>query len=478
MAAPTGKVKEVIDPLANRASTATDSNMHARLLEEVIKTRRSVRHFAKELVPENVIRDLVDQAQWAPSSCNFQAWDFIVVTDEAVKEKLCMEYRVERLVMKAPVSIIVCYDARLTDENWANLQSAAAALQNMFLYAHAIGLGGVWICNLGQKEEVKKYLQIPDQVDIVAIASFGWPGKDKAPRAPKRKNLDDIIHWQKFQRSHVLPVSQHPDDWTLDDIRTYHTAKIRSKSEYFPSYYCEFDTVVSAVERALRDRGKKGGRWLDLFPCKGVYLNEFEKRFSGFSFEYVELADETALFHQIGNRKAYLWREEEIPRAQYDVVSAIFRFEALPQETKEEVIQSAAAALKGDGVMLLAFINDHSYVSLVKQYRKLIGHGFVQNTIDIAPNLGPFAPMTHGEIRHLLASVGLKWKNVESHYLGPSKEEIDGRVRNVEVIPSVKKYAGFFKAIAPFVTVVSQGINLFTPTLSRFAKIQFYVVTK
>ena len=476
MAAPTGKVKVEIDPLANRASTATNSNQHARLLEEVIKTRRSVRFFSKEPVPENVIRDLVDQAQWAPSSCNFQSWDFIVVTDDEVKEKLSKEFRVERLVMKAPVSIIVCYDARFTDENWANLQSAAAALQNMFLYAHAIGLGGVWICNLGQKEEVKKYLQIPEQVDIVAIASFGWPGKDKAPRAPKRKELDDIIHWQKFQRSHVLPISQHPDDWTLDNIRTYQTAKIRSKSEYFPSYYCEFDTVVAAVKKALGN--KKEGRWLDLFPCKGVYLNEFEKRFTGFSFEYVELADETALFHQIGERKSFVWNEDEIPEEQYDVISAIFRFEALPQETKEEVIQAAAKALKPDGVMFLSFINDNSYISLVKKYRKLIGHGFVQNTIDIAPNLGPFAPMTHSEIQQLLLVANLKWENTEAHYLGPSKEEIDARVRNVEMIASVKKYAGFFQAIAPIVSVISNGINLLTPTLSRFAKIQFYVVTK
>jgi nitroreductase len=97
------------------------------------------------------VLELLDAALIAPTSCNLQMWDFVVVDDPGQREKLG---HLSLQVLTAPVTIFVAYGKEYSEEGHANVQSAAAALMNMSLAAHVLGMGTFWINQLGPRDEV------------------------------------------------------------------------------------------------------------------------------------------------------------------------------------------------------------------------------------------------------------------------------------------------------------------------------------
>ena len=85
-----------------------------------------------------IVLELLDAALIAPTSCNLQMWDFVVVDDPDQREQLG---RLSLQVLSTPVSIFVAYGKEYSEEGHANVQAAAAAMQNMSLAAHALGIG-------------------------------------------------------------------------------------------------------------------------------------------------------------------------------------------------------------------------------------------------------------------------------------------------------------------------------------------------
>ena len=85
-----------------------------------------------------IVKELLECALWAPSACNMQLWDFVVVTDPAIRQSLA---EAVPFADKAQVCIFICYNTRFSEGSYANIQSASAAVMNMLLRAHSLGLG-------------------------------------------------------------------------------------------------------------------------------------------------------------------------------------------------------------------------------------------------------------------------------------------------------------------------------------------------
>ena len=81
----------------------------------------------------------------------------MAVDDPELIEQIAEETRFIRL---APVAIFVTYSHRYTRENLAWVQSASAAVQNMMLMAHDLGLGGCWVDTLGDVNRIKRLLRL------------------------------------------------------------------------------------------------------------------------------------------------------------------------------------------------------------------------------------------------------------------------------------------------------------------------------
>ncbi len=146
-------------------------------LIELIKTRRSIRKFIDRPVEKDKILQILEAGRWAPSGGNRQPWRFIVVTDKEKMRKFD-PYAHQPWVENATCMIVVCVNPfdtweRYDENDLCYIQDASAAIQNMLLMIHYLGLGGVWIATFSKKE-VKKALKIPKHIQILAIIPFGY----------------------------------------------------------------------------------------------------------------------------------------------------------------------------------------------------------------------------------------------------------------------------------------------------------------
>ncbi len=176
-------------------------------LLDIIKTRRSVRNWTDEEVSIDEFKLMIDAARWAPSSCNRQPWHFFITKDED-KIHLLYKARGQKTIKDAPYCILVLmnkeayqYDRSDMVDYYMHLD-AAAAIQNLLLMAHSLGLGACWI-NLAAnnvsekgKDKVRDSFGIPKSYEMVTIIPVGKT--EDVPIPPGRKNIEDIMHIEKF----------------------------------------------------------------------------------------------------------------------------------------------------------------------------------------------------------------------------------------------------------------------------------------
>lgn len=159
---------------------------------QAIQSRRSVRAFKTEPVPEDLLKKLVlDAAIWAPSGGNAQTWRFVVVSDPQVLHKMKMVS--PGLLGDPPAVIVVCQDldeARRKGsdlgEKMLTVMDTSMAAQNIMLAAHAEGLGTCAIASF-HPGATQQILGLPEHIVPQLLISIGVP--QKIPSAPKR-NLE------------------------------------------------------------------------------------------------------------------------------------------------------------------------------------------------------------------------------------------------------------------------------------------------
>ena len=171
---------------------------------EAIKTRRSVRSYTSQSVPDEEIEKLLDAARWAPSAGNIQPWEFIVVRDPRVKQGLCKAALNQRFIEQAPVVIVVCANRAKSAQGYGSrginlycLQDTAAATQNLLLTAHARGLATCWVGAV-QEEKAREVLNLPSHVRPVALIPVGHAAR--SPTTRPRRALNEITHREVYNQ--------------------------------------------------------------------------------------------------------------------------------------------------------------------------------------------------------------------------------------------------------------------------------------
>ncbi len=169
-------------------------------LASLIRSRRSVRAFRNEAVPDALVGELVELANWAPSAGNLQARDFILVRDEKSRRAIARIADQDELA-HAAVVVVVCANASRIGKYGDRgrelfmIQDAAAATENLLLAAHERGLGAVWMGSFDE-EEIRTLLRIPRHARPVTLIGLGWP--DENPPPPERLPLKEILHLEHW----------------------------------------------------------------------------------------------------------------------------------------------------------------------------------------------------------------------------------------------------------------------------------------
>jgi nitroreductase len=145
---------------------------------KAINTRRSIRKYKAEEVPQELLEKLLKSALQAPSAGDARPWHFVVIADRGLLRALADEMPGCEMLETATLGILVCADPRLEEIPGFWPQDCAVATEHILLAAHALGLGGCWI-GLHPVESrtaaTAKLLGLPEGVIPFALCSLGWP---------------------------------------------------------------------------------------------------------------------------------------------------------------------------------------------------------------------------------------------------------------------------------------------------------------
>lgn len=160
---------------------------------QAIKTRRSIRKYLDRPVPVEVIRDLLEAAMFAPSAGNEQPWQFIVLDERNLLDAIPRICPTAAMCYHSLAAILVCSDS--SQEKYPDfwVQDCSAAVENMLLAAHSLGLGAVWAGVYPLKDRVenlKRLLALPEEITPFALVALGYP--DEQPAAPQRYRKDRV----------------------------------------------------------------------------------------------------------------------------------------------------------------------------------------------------------------------------------------------------------------------------------------------
>ena len=173
--------------------------MDARL--DFIFSRRSIRAFRDEVVPEEAERSIIEAAMSAPSACQKDPWSFIVVRSKETLNAMADALPNGQMLRSAPMGILVCGDLAKAHGGELSylLQDCSAAIENMLLAANALKLGACWLGAHPREDRIeamKKLFALPDSVIPVSAIAIGFPAEAKLPRS---RFSDTAVHHEKWQ---------------------------------------------------------------------------------------------------------------------------------------------------------------------------------------------------------------------------------------------------------------------------------------
>ena len=202
---------------------------------ELVKTRRTIRSFKEDPIPDEYVEKILEAGRWAPSGANSQPWEFIVVNKKETQDKIVDilmyhgEYsrraeltREDNLRFPSVANparepgyknarsfIILCGDPR-TKEAYPLLTTLsrgnshfASSLANAFLCmqlaATTLGLGSQWVSATGHPFVqclLKELLEIPQKLEIYDMMALGYPAYEPKPRLVREKG--DMVHYGRY----------------------------------------------------------------------------------------------------------------------------------------------------------------------------------------------------------------------------------------------------------------------------------------
>ncbi|WP_456270987.1 nitroreductase family protein [Bacillus sp. AK031] len=184
---------------------------------EAIKTRRSMGLVKDEPVPQDITEKILEAGHWAPSHFRTEPWRFFVLTGngrkplgrvlaDIAKENMdepdneTNQKKLQKTLEKpfrAPLVITVAVEPTADNPKVIEVEeygAAFAAIQNMLLAAHGLGLSGYWRTGKpAYHPKMKELFGLSEKGEVLGFLYFGYPKRDAPPG--KRKDLHDVVKW-------------------------------------------------------------------------------------------------------------------------------------------------------------------------------------------------------------------------------------------------------------------------------------------
>jgi nitroreductase len=167
---------------------------------QFILGRRSIRVYAPGEIDEVTVTQLLQAAMAAPSAVAKDPWRFVVIRKRETLSAIAAVLPNGTMLATAPLGIVVCGDLNAAHDRQLSylLQDCSAAIENLLLCVHALGLGACWLGVHPREDRVRKLreiLSLPESVIPVAAIAIGRPGEEKEPRTRFNR---DYVHCEKW----------------------------------------------------------------------------------------------------------------------------------------------------------------------------------------------------------------------------------------------------------------------------------------
>lgn len=166
-------------------------------IHELLLKRHSIRRYTDEPLTPEQVQMILEAALLAPTSKNSRSWQFVVVEDQSMLERLAeLKPAYGASIAKCKMAVVVCGDPTKSDP-W--VEDASIAAEFMQLQAEDLGLGSCWVQVRGRftaddipsEEYVQQLLGIPDVYPVLCVMTFGHKDEQRKPVDPSK------LLWEK-----------------------------------------------------------------------------------------------------------------------------------------------------------------------------------------------------------------------------------------------------------------------------------------
>ncbi|MEM0364394.1 MAG: nitroreductase family protein [Candidatus Nitrosocaldus sp.] len=169
---------------------------------ELVKRRGMVRSFKSEKVEHEKLVKILSNAVRAPSAGHLQPWEFIVVKDDSMKQRLAEAALKQMFIAEAPVVIVTCVDTERSASRYGergrrfySIIDGAYASLLILLTARDLGLGACFV-GAYDDEKIARILELPRHVKPIGIIPIGYPA-EKPPRY-ERIPIEQLVHLNRY----------------------------------------------------------------------------------------------------------------------------------------------------------------------------------------------------------------------------------------------------------------------------------------
>ncbi|MFV1957021.1 MAG: nitroreductase family protein [bacterium] len=159
-----------------------------------IRNRRSIRSYKPDLIPDEIIRDIVDCARLAPTARNVQPWVIGVIRDKKLRDSIADLAEYGKFISKSPV----CFAVFIKENEKYFMEDGCAATMNIILAAAAHGVGTCWVA--GHKKDyvgaIRELLGVPSDYTLISLISAGYALETPNP---SKKSVDDVVFFDLYE---------------------------------------------------------------------------------------------------------------------------------------------------------------------------------------------------------------------------------------------------------------------------------------
>jgi nitroreductase len=166
-------------------------------VSSAIRTKRAVRKFADQPLPEESIQSILNAGRRAQSAKNLQPWHFIAIQDHKSLVALSKLGHFAGHLAGAALGIAIITPP--PEQRFSVLFDAGQSAAYMQLAAWELGIGSC-LATIYEPSQARKILRFPDEYHINIIISFGFPQNphdiSRPPGRGGRRSWDDVVHWE------------------------------------------------------------------------------------------------------------------------------------------------------------------------------------------------------------------------------------------------------------------------------------------